>query len=116
MEVLPIEYKKYGYTYKQVIREGDVAIYSQFVENKTEPLAYNVFIVQKQQASTIYNRQYPAKETPPGNSLWGIYGYTCQTLERALFRLNQFKERINSKQLQSGVVEDNEDAFGGLNF
>lgn len=117
MEPLPIEYKKYGYSYKQVIRENDIAIYSQSNENAAEPFAYLVFIVQKQQASTIYGRNYSAKETLPGNSMWGNYGYTCHSLERAYVRMEEFKTRISNRQLETILVnEEIEDPFGGLNF
>lgn len=122
MELLSTEYKKYGYTFKQVDRQGDVAIYSQSNEDRNEPIAYIVFIVQKQEASTIYGRDYPPKETTPGNSLWGQYAYTCHTLNRAEIRMKQLQERVNGRQCQPlTTVLDNknefaEDPFGGLEF
>lgn len=117
MELLPIEYKKYGYTHKQITREGDVAIYSQASEGSIEPIAYIVFIVQKQAASNIYGRDYPPKEIVPGNSLWGNYGYTCRTIERANVRMEEFKIRIKNRQIEPNLINtENEDPFGGLNF
>jgi hypothetical protein len=117
METLPIEYKKYGYAFKEVERHGDAAIYSQSNEDRNEPIAFIVFIVQKQEASNIYGRDYPAKETTPGNSLWGQYAYTCHSLERAHIRMNEFIARSNNKQLRTESVSiENEDPFGGLNF
>lgn len=117
MEQLPIEYKKYGYTYKQIIREGNIAIYSQSSEGSNEPFAYIVFIVQKQAASNIYGREYPAKEIVPGHSLWGNYGYTCHTMQRANVRMEEFKTRISNRQVELNPVDiTNEDPFGGLNF
>ena len=126
MEILPIEYKKYGYTFKQVQRQGDVAIYSQSNEDRNEPIAFIVFIVQKQEASNIYGRDYPPKETTPGNSFWGQYAYTCHTLQRAEIRMKQLQERISNRNSQPmATVLDNiksykndfgEDPFGGLDF
>ena len=119
MESLPLEYKKYGYTHKQVDRHGDVAIYSQFGDNKDIPLVYIVFLIFKQEASNIYGRDYPAKEIVPGNSYWGQYAFTCYTLERARIRADELKKRdksnvINVTANNANAIET--DPFGALEF
>jgi hypothetical protein len=87
MEVQPLcsEFKHCGYNYRQIKREGNVAIYSQAKGGVV--LAYEVIVIRNRPARTWPNgKTTPEHEAYPGNEEWGRFGWTCVTLDRALER------------------------------
>lgn len=81
---LPLEFQKHGYDYKQIERSEHVAIYSQSYEG--EFVAYEVFRIKKEKERNIMGKIYPPAEVVPSTEKWGIYGFTCSTLEKAQLR------------------------------
>jgi hypothetical protein len=83
MVLLPLQFKKHGYTYNLVIRGSKTAIYSQHIDNlligfevikiRVRPPRYNHFLKRKEHAREYY----------PTNEQWGKFGWTCKTIERA---------------------------------
>lgn len=121
MEPLATQYKKYGYIFKQVSREGDVAVYSQSDEETGQIYAYEVFIIQKQKATVLYGRAYPDKEIIPGTSMWGQEAYTVTSLTQAEIKVKKLQERIRNRVIRTETkvppsIEKQEDPFGGLSF
>ena len=78
------EFKKYGYTFKQIKREGAISIYKQ-INQKGEVSAYEVVILRKKREPFSQNRslQYPQA------SEWGKYGWTYEKLENAQKKYEQ---------------------------
>ena len=95
---LPSKYKKWGYTFEKIKREGDVAIYSQSISGKV--VAYEVFIVQKKKAIKVEDHIIQAREAAPPASKWGELGHTCKTLERAETRFEELKVRKKELDLK----------------
>lgn len=81
-KVIPTEFKKKGFTYKQVKREGGKAIFHQ-----TRPGSsisnYEVVKIGRHNGYNMGGSYIAPAETYPGSSLWGISGWTCQSLEAA---------------------------------
>lgn len=78
---LPVEFTRDGYQYRQVRREGLLAIYSQRKGGAT--YSYEVIIIQQRPAEKIVAREYPPRETMPSPEQWGTSGWTCLTLADA---------------------------------
>lgn len=86
-KVIPSEFKKKGFTYKQIVREGMKAIYEQTREG-TELRNYEVVKLGRHNGYNMGGAFIEPSETYPGSSLWGIMGWTCQSLEDANKRYN----------------------------
>ena len=86
--VIPMEFKKKGFTYKQVKREGHKAIFHQ-----TRPGSsisnYEVVKIGRHDGYVMGGVTIEPAETYPGSSLWGITAWTCQTLAAAEAKYNQ---------------------------
>ena len=95
MKKLAEKYNKNGYQFELVERTGDVAIYSQHLENRI--VAYEVFEVQKYQERIIAGKIIPASEATPSNEQWGIKGYTYWNLDRAKEKACQMHASVQAQ-------------------
>jgi len=86
-KVIPTEFKKKGFTYKQVKREGMRAIFEQ-TRPGTSLKNYEVVKLGRHNGYSMGGSFIEPSETYPGSSLWGIMGWTCQSLDNALVRYN----------------------------
>jgi hypothetical protein len=92
--VLPLKFSSKGFSYEQVLREGDFAIYTQ--KDKYNKIWYIPMVVQKYQSYEIAGNVMPAAEKMPKDELWGTLAYTELTLEKAKTRLEQLKNYIKT--------------------
>lgn len=86
-KVIPSEFKKKGFTYKCVRRDGMKAIYEQTRDDSTIH-NYEVVKLGRHAGYMMGGVTIEPAETYPGASLWGIQGWTCTTLEDANNRYN----------------------------
>ena len=84
-KVIPTEFKKKGFTYKQVKREGMKAIFEQTREGSSLQ-NYEVVRLGRHNGYSMGGSFIEPSETYPGSSLWGIMGWTCTSLDNALTR------------------------------
>lgn len=84
-KVIPLEFKKKGFNYKQVKREGMKAIYEQTRKNSTL-CNYEVVKLGRHNGYNMGGSQIDPAETYPGSSLWGIMGWTCTSIDKAMER------------------------------
>jgi hypothetical protein len=84
-KVIPTNFTKKGFTYEQVKREGNRAIFKQ-TRKGTELCNFEVVRLGKHNGYTMGGVYIEPSETYPGSSLWGIMGWTCTSLEDALRR------------------------------
>lgn len=98
MKPLADTYKKNGYIFHLVERDGDVAIYSQNDPDSGKTVAYEVFEVQKNEERVISGVSIPASESVPSNESWGKKGYTLWSLELAHARKREIIARIANRQ------------------
>ena len=87
-KVIPSEFKKKGFNYKQVRRDGMKAIYLQSREG-SEVSNYEVVKLGRHNGYVMGGVSIEPAETYPGSSLWGIMGWTCTDLDSANKRYNQ---------------------------
>lgn len=103
MKQLPIEYKKYGYIFKQVKREGMAAIYEQINPDDGKTVGFEVFEVIEQRAFEKNGKSYPPAEQPPSSSQWGVYGWTSANLEAANVHFERIKNNLARRKLNNSI-------------
>lgn len=81
-KVIPTEFKKKGFHYKQVRRDGMKAIFEQ-TRTGTELKNYEVVKLGRHNGYVMGGMSIEPAETYPGSSLWGIMGWTCTSLDDA---------------------------------
>jgi len=82
MKTLETEFKSHGFNYKQVKRDGDVAIFLKTkLDHRTE--SYEVVRVKKYPTYTINGVEILEHESLPGDESWGNDGFTYTSLDRA---------------------------------
>jgi hypothetical protein len=86
-KVIPTSFKKKGFSYNQLRREGMKAIYQQTREDSTIS-NYEVVKLGRHNGYNMGGSYIEPSETYPGSSLWGIMGWTCQSIDDALQRYN----------------------------
>ena len=82
MKILPKTFKHKGFSYQQIKREGDKAIYKQ-TKDGFESTRYEVVKINRHNGYTLGGQHIAPAETYPGASQWGINGWTCLNLESA---------------------------------
>jgi len=82
MKKLEKIFNKKGFTYTQIVREGDKAIYRQDKNDYTSS-SFEVVKIGSHNGYELNGTKIAASETYPSTSLWGIQGWTYQTLEDA---------------------------------
>ena len=87
-KILPLEFKKKGFNYKQIKREGNRAIYLQTREG-TEMNNYEVIRIGRHNGYSMGGSYIEPSETYPGSSLWGIMGWTCTSIDDANTRYSK---------------------------
>jgi hypothetical protein len=84
-KVIPTQFKKKGFTYTQLKREGKKAIFQQTREGSTIN-NYEVVKLGRHNGYSMGGAFIEPSETYPGSSLWGIMGWTCTSIDDALKR------------------------------
>jgi len=82
---IPTQFKKKGFTYSQLKREGNRAIFQQTREGSSVN-NYEVVKIGRHNGYTMGGVFIEASETYPGSSLWGITGWTCTSIDDAVKR------------------------------
>ena len=96
-EYIPIktEFASKGFEYKQILRDGDLAIYEQKSKNpKRTNIDYEVIRIRRHNGYKIADQSFPPSEMYPSNSQWGTFGWTCKTLEAAHRKIEWIKKHF----------------------
>ncbi len=81
---LPKEFRRDGFNYRQIAREGDVAVYEQTWLNRAEPSrSYEVIRVRRRDGFQIGGRFVEPAEVYPASELWGVNGFTFADRNKA---------------------------------
>lgn len=102
MKVLPLEFTSKTFTYRQVKREGNVAIYSQHDHPTSKPGAYEVVVIKSHNGYVMAGVPIPAAEMYPSDSSWGKLGWTyslhldAKAFDSALDKMSQVLEAITT--------------------
>lgn len=96
MESLPLTFKRWGYTFTQVTREGDLAIYSQHRKERNVT-RYEVVRIREQGTVTWPDgRTTPPKEAYPSSGSWGTSGWTFYTVADAQAKMQSLQTEKES--------------------
>jgi len=86
-KTIPQQFKKKGFIYTQLKREGARAIFQQ-TRAGSSLNNYEVVKIGKHNGYVMGGMCIAPAETYPGSSLWGITGWTCTSIEDAMRRYN----------------------------
>ena len=84
-KTIPSVFKKKGFTYTQLKREGNRAIFQQTREGSCLN-NYEVVKIGRHNGYLMGGVMIEPAETYPGSSLWGITGWTCTSIDDAMKR------------------------------
>lgn len=86
MNILPINLRKNGFDYTQILRQGNKAIYEQ---TYTEIVAYyEVFKIRTQPEKILRGNLIQSGEVFPGNEDFGKTAWSFKTLAKAMDKFN----------------------------
>jgi hypothetical protein len=87
---LPKEFRHNGFQYRQITREGDVAVYEQKWLGCSNPsIAYEVVRIRRREGFRIDGRFVESAEVYPNSEAWGTDGFTLTDKGAALRKLRQ---------------------------
>jgi hypothetical protein len=84
------EFRHDGFTFRQIAREGGVAIYEQTWNECPNPsVAYEVVRIRRRDAREIKGNILEAAEVYPRSEAWGIDGFTLTDRDAAFEKLRE---------------------------
>ena len=87
---LPKEFRRDGFTYRQIAREGDAAIYEQVWNGYPNPsIAYEVIRIRRHDGFHIGGRFIEPAEVYPNSEAWGVDGFTYVDRSAAFAKLRE---------------------------
>jgi hypothetical protein len=87
---LPKEFRRDGFGYRQIAREGNAAIYEQRWTGCAEPsVCYEVIHVRYRDGFHIGGRFVEPAEVYPNSHAWGVDGFTLTDKEAAFAKLRE---------------------------
>lgn len=82
------------FSFKQLVRQGDVMIYSQSWRGCSEPsIAFEVICVRRHNGKEIKGQWVEPSEFYPSSSEWGKYGFTFTDKDAAFAKLGEVSGR-----------------------
>lgn len=96
MKKIAKEFVKSNFYHKQLKRIGNVAIYQRGLLN-SDWCHYEVVKIGRHNGYKAGTQYIKPAETYPGGSLWGLQGWTHQTLEDAEENFKKACKRFNKK-------------------
>lgn len=103
MKAIPTSFRKGGFDFIQILREGDWAIFKKIRTALWKPhLAhYEVVRIRSHDGFTLAGKTFPPAETYPSSEKWGVDGFTCATLARAQEKLAECVHQHAGKGMQT---------------
>jgi hypothetical protein len=81
---LPKEFKRDGFSYRQIAREGDAAIYEQAWCGCSDPsVCFEVIRIKRRESFQIGEKFVEAYEVYPSGDSWGVGGWTFTDRNKA---------------------------------
>jgi len=95
------EFRRDGFNYRQIAREGDVALYEQTWLSWAEPSpSYEVIRIRRREGFRIGSRFVQPAEVYPRSEAWGVDGFTFTDRNKAFDKFLKF--RWKNQQGQEG--------------
>jgi hypothetical protein len=90
---LPTQFRRDGFTYRQIAREGNAAIYEQRWTGCVEPsVCYEVIRIRRREGFEIGGKFIEAAEVYPRSESWGVDGFTLTDKDAALAKLRSLHD------------------------
>lgn len=86
-----MEFSQNGFNFKQVARDGVVAVYEKTKPSMRFP-SFEVVKIGMSREREAFGVKFEAGETYPSNESWGDRGWTCQTKESAFKKMDEWVE------------------------
>ena len=87
---LQTQFQHAGFSYRQIAREGNAAIYEQaFSHNPNRVIGYEVIRIRRRDGFYIHGRFVEPAEVYPNSEAWGSDGWTLTDRERAFAKLRE---------------------------
>jgi hypothetical protein len=87
---LPKEFRRDGFDYRQIAREGNAAIYEQRWTGCAEPsVCYEVIRARRREGFEIDGRFVEPAEVYPNSQAWGENGWTFTNKDAAFVKLQE---------------------------
>jgi hypothetical protein len=84
------EFRRDGFTYRQIAREGHGAIYEQTWNGCSDPsICYEVIRVRRREGFQIDGRLVEPAEVYPSSGAWGLDGFTLADKDAAFAKLRE---------------------------
>jgi len=84
---LPKQFRRDGFTYRQIAREGNAAIYEQTWNGCQNRVAYEVIRIRRREGFEIGGRFVEPADVYPKSEAWGVDGFTYTDKDRAFAKL-----------------------------
>jgi hypothetical protein len=84
---LPKEFRRDGFTYRQIYREGDFAIYRQTWKGNEHSAAFETIRIRRRDGFQIHGRFVEPAEIYPKAEAWGVDGFTLPDKDAAFAKL-----------------------------
>jgi hypothetical protein len=99
MKILEKKFTNKNFSYKQITREDNVAIYEQhLIDPEATNKRYEVIVIKSHDGYEINGNKIAPSEMYPSANHWGTLGWTCLTLEDAQKRFKKVKNSESKKQ------------------
>src|SRR5262249_23602653 len=95
---LPTRFRRGGFTYRQIHREGDFAIYQQIWKGRQHSAAFEVIRIRRRDGFQIGGRIIQPAEVYPNSEAWGTDGFTLTDRDAAFARLRGIADSPHSHQ------------------
>jgi len=106
---LPKEFRHDEFTYRQIYREGDFAIYTQTWKGNEDSAAFELIRIRRRDAFEIEGRFVEPSEFYPSSKEWGAHGWTFPDRNSAFRKLREIVSSRNaparSRQRRADRVE-----------
>jgi hypothetical protein len=94
---LPTQFRREGFDYRQIYREGDFAIYRQTWSGCSDPsVSYEVIRIRRRDGFQIGGRFVEPAEVYPNSQAWGVDGWTVPDKEAAFHKLREIIASSNA--------------------
>lgn len=94
---LPKEFRRRGFTYRQIARETDAAIYEQSWNGCHNPsVCFEVIRIRRREGFQIGGRFVEPAEVYPNSEAWGVDGFTLTDEETAFRKLREVLASSNA--------------------
>jgi hypothetical protein len=95
---LSLEFRRDGFQYRQIAREGNAAIYEQTWNGCRNPsVCYEVVRIRRREAFEIDGRFVEPAEVYPNSNAWGVDAFTVTDKDSAFARLRELAAQNTSR-------------------